>query len=66
MTKKLIAAIQLFLFSCTAFAVEAAADPAAQWGGKWAGAFFMLAMMIAVFGGFIWVMFYKKDDQPKK
>lgn len=62
---KLITAIQLFLFSCTAFAVEAAVDPATQFGGKWAGAIFMLVMLIALIGGFIWLMFFK-SDKPKE
>ncbi len=67
MTKKLITAIQLFLFSCSAFAAAgAASDPATQWGGKWAGAIFMLVLMVLVFGAFIWAMFYKKAEEAKK
>jgi len=63
---KLITAIQLFLFSCTAFAVEAAADPSTQFGGKWAGAIFMLLVLGALVGVFVRVMFYSKDDKPKE
>lgn len=58
---KLIAAIQLFLFSCAASAVDAA--PQTQFGGKWAGAIFILLVMIAVLGTFIWVMFFKKEGK---
>lgn len=62
---KLITAIQLFLFSCAAFAVDAA--PQAQFGGRWAGAIFMLLVLALVVGVFIWVMFYSnKGDTPKK